>query len=166
MDFWATFLGAAFGVVAGAVLQYLAQILIARRNRKLILSDLRKEALYNLGVANDMLNEVAKLRAAAQRDTFATYRWYFRSKDMLGTVLNQIINSGQLYRIFTEREITEIQHLRQFFDPSLEQNFIAAKINQLRDDNNITEAHQFANTYLEIEIKKGMATLTNIANKR
>ena len=74
MDFWATFLGAAFGVVAGAFIQYLVQMWIARHNRKLVLSDLRKEAQYNLGVANDMLNEISRFRAAAQPDTFSTYQ--------------------------------------------------------------------------------------------
>ena len=77
MDFLATFLGAAFGVVAGAAIQYLAQIFIDRHKQKAVLSDLRKEAQYNLGVANDMFNEVAKFRVAAQPDTFATYQWFF-----------------------------------------------------------------------------------------
>jgi hypothetical protein len=166
MDFWATFLGAAFGVVAGAIIQYIVQIWIARRNRKLVLSDLNKEAQYNLGVANEMLNEVSRFRAAAQPDTFSTYQWYFRSKDMLGTVLNNIITSGQLYRIFTQREITEIQLLRQFFDPQLESTFIASKINQFKGAKDIAGAHRSANTYLEVEIKKGIATLTNLANKK
>ena len=85
---------------------------------------------------------------------------------MLGTVLNNIINSGQLYRMFTQREITEIQQLRQFFDPQLESNFIAKKINEFKETKNIAEAHKFANSYLEVEIKKGITTLTNISHKQ
>jgi hypothetical protein len=88
MDFWATVLGAAIGaavgVVAGALIQFLVQILIERRNRKLVLSDLRKEAQYNLKIANEMHAEVGRFRAAAQPGTFSTYQWYFRTKDMLG----------------------------------------------------------------------------------
>ena len=164
MDFLATFLGAAFGVVAGAAIQYLAQIFIDRHKQKAVLSDLRKEAQYNLGVANEMLNEVAKFRAAAQPDTFATYQWFFCSKDMLGTVLNGIINSGQLYRTFTQREITEIQQLRQFFDPNLETTFVSNRINEYKEAKNYAGALQFAN-HLETQIKQGIVSLTSIANK-
>ena len=165
MPFLATFLGAAFGVVAGAAIQYLAQVWIERRNRKLVLSDLRKEAQYNLGVVNDMLGEVVKFRAAAQPDTFAGYHWYFRSHDMLGTVLNQIINTGQLYRMFTEREIAEIQQLRQFFNPDLERTFIFNQINQYKEAKNYAGALQLAN-HLEGQIKQGIATLTATVDKR
>jgi hypothetical protein len=169
MDFWATVLGsaigAAVGVVAGAFIQYLVQIWIERRNRKLVLADLRKEAQYNLGIANEMLAEVGRFRAAAQPETFATYQWYFRCKDMLGIALNRITLSGQLYRIFNEREITEIQQLRQFFDPPFETNFIAGRISQLRDNKDISEAHNFAN-FLDGEIRKRIATLASIGQKR
>jgi len=165
MDFWATFLGAAFGVVAGAIIQYLVQILIERRNRKLILSDLRKEAQFNLGVANAMLDEVARFRAAAQPDAFPTFQWYFRAKDMLGTALTRVVSSGQLYRMFTEREITDIQQYLQFFNPQMEGQFVAGRINQLRDTMDIPEAHNFAR-FLGAEIRKGIATLTHISQKR
>jgi hypothetical protein len=165
MDFVATLFGAAIGVVAGAAIQYLAQIFINRHNRKAVLSDLRKEAQYNLGVANDMLGEVAKFRAAAQPETLATYQWFFRSKDMLGTVLNGIISSGQLYRMFTQREIAEIQQLRQLFDPTLESTFIATRINQYKENKNYAEALLFAN-HLEGQLKQGIATITVIANKQ
>ena len=165
MDFWATFLGAAFGVIAGAGIQYFVQLGIGRHNRKLMISDLSKEARYNLGVAQDMLREVDRFRAAAQPDTLATYNWYFRSKDMLGTVLNRVINEGQLYRMCTEREITEIQQLRQFFDPQFETNFISTRINQAKEAKDIAGAHQFAN-FLDAEVKKGIATLTSLANKK
>jgi hypothetical protein len=119
MDFWATFLGAAFGVVAGALMQYIVQVAIERRNRKLLLSDLNKEAQYNLGVANDMLKEVARFRAAAQPAIFSTYQWYFRAKDMIGVALNRMISSGQLYRMFTQREVTENTAATTIFQPTI-----------------------------------------------
>jgi hypothetical protein len=165
MDFWATFLGAAVGVVAGATIQYLAQIFIDRHHRRLVLLDLRKEAQYNLGVANDMLGEVIKFRAAAQPETFATYQWFFRSKDMLGTVLNRIITSGQLYAMFSKREIAEIQQLRQFFDPNFETAYIFNQVNQFKEAKNFAGALQFAN-HLEGQIKQGIATLTALTQKK
>jgi hypothetical protein len=164
MDFWATFLGAAFGVVAGAIMQYLVQIGIERRNRKLLLSDLAKEAQYNLEIANLMLAEVARFRAAAQPGTFATFQWYFRAKDMLGITFNRIVSSGHLYKMFTQREISEIQQLQQFFNSQMEGQFVAGRINQLREENDIAEAHKFA-TYLENEIRKGIVTLTALTQK-
>jgi hypothetical protein len=165
MDFWATFLGAAFGVVAGTVVQYVFQVAIERRNRKLLLTDLRKEAQYNLGVVNDMLKEVDRFRAAAQPAIFSTYHWIFRSKDMLGLALNRMISSGQLYRMFNAREITEIQQLQQFFNPNMEQQFVANRIDQLRDAKDIAGAHQFAD-FLDGAMNKGVATLTSLANKK
>ncbi len=84
---------------------------------------------------------------------------------MLGTVLNRVINEGQLYRMCTEREITEIQQLRQFFDPQFETNFISTRINQAKEAKDIAGAHQFAN-FLDAEVKKGIATLTSLANKK
>ena len=87
-----------------------------------------------------------------------------RSKDMLGTVLNGIINSGQLYRTFTQREITEIQQLRQFFDPNLETTFVSNRINEYKEAKNYAGALQFAN-HLETQIKQGIVTLTSIAKK-
>jgi hypothetical protein len=132
MDFCATFLGAAFGVVAGAFMQYIVQVGIERRNRKLLLSDLNKEAQYNLGVANDMLKEVDRFRAATQPAIFPTYQWYFRAKDMLGVALGRMISSGQLYRIFTQREVSEIQQVQQFFNLQMEQQFIFGRITHSR----------------------------------
>ena len=84
---------------------------------------------------------------------------------MLGTVLNQIINTGQLYRMFTEREIAEIQQLRQFFNPDLERTFIFNQINQYKEAKNYAGALQLAN-HLEGQIKQGIATLTAIVDKR
>lgn len=165
MDFWATFLGAAFGVVAGAFMQYIVQVGIERRNRRRLLSDLNKEAQYNLAVANEMLKEVARFRAAAQPAIFSTYQWYFRGKDMLGVAMGRMISSGKLYRMFTRREVTEIQQLQQFFNPQMEQQFIANRINQLKDTNDLAGAHQFAN-YVDGEMQKGIATLTSLANKK
>ena len=105
-------------------MQYIVQVGIERRNRKLLLSDLNKEAQYNLGVANDMLKEVDRFRAATQPAIFPTYQWYFRAKDMLGVALGRMISSGQLYRIFTQREVSEIQQVQQFFNLQMEQQFI------------------------------------------
>ena len=94
-------------MIAGAGIQYLADICIDRHNRKAVLSDLRTEAKYNLGVAKEILDEVAKFRAAAaQPDTFAGYLWTGRSGNMLATALNEIVNSRHLYKILmTENSV-------------------------------------------------------------
>jgi hypothetical protein len=152
-------------VVAGAAIQYLAQIFIDRHKQKAVLSDLRKEAGCNLAVVNDMLGEVGRFRTAAQPDTFPTYRWPYRAKDLLWIAFNQMLSSGQLYRIFTQREITEIQRLQQFLTPQMEDMYIVGQITQRKNDNNIPGAHQFADV-LEGKIREGVAALNIIANKR
>ena len=83
---------------------------------------------------------------------------------MLATALTRIVSSGQLYRIFTEREITDIQQYAQFFNPQMEQ-FIAGRINQLKEVMDIAEAHDLAN-YLDGQVRQGIAALTTISQKR
>lgn len=163
--FVATLLGAAVGVIAGALIQYLSQILIDRYNRKKVLADVRTEAEYNLAIARQMLGEVAKFRAAAQPATFQAYQWYFRSQDMLAIALNRVTNSGELYRLFDHNEILEIQSMRQFFSPQFERQFISDQINLHKTNSDIPEAHQFAN-FLDAELNKHIVVLQNLTKKK
>ncbi len=160
MDFLATMLGAALGVVAGTVIQYFVQLLITRYNRKRNLRDLKIEAQYNLKIAEQMLAEVGRFRAAAQPAIFANYNWYFRAKDMLSVALQRIITSGELYRMFSQQEIVLLQDLLQYFSIQSEQ-FIADRINVLKTKNDIVGAHQFAN-YVEQEITKRLDVWRNL----
>jgi hypothetical protein len=66
--------------------------------------------------------------------------------------------------MFAPQEISKIQQLQQFFNLQMETQFIAGRINQLRDANDIAGAHNFA-TYLETEIRKGIATITALTQK-
>jgi hypothetical protein len=103
-----------------ALLQYLAAILIGRYQRRQHWSDLQTEAAYNLNIANEMLNEARRFRTAAQPATFVQYQWYFRAHGMLSIALTRIINSGELYRMFTRDEIFDLQSIVQFFTADMD----------------------------------------------
>jgi hypothetical protein len=165
MGFLATFLGAAFGVVAGALIQYLFTFLIERRNRRRLLSDLQIETRYNLVVVDQMLEEVRRFRAAANPSAFESYQWFYRTKDMLSIALRNVVQSGQFYKMFSQDEILGIQKAVQFFDATLEQNFIVNKINQLKQAKDVPGAHQFAN-YLEGEINTHKRTIETVLRQR
>jgi hypothetical protein len=164
-EFWATLIGAAIGVVAGALLQYLAAILIGRYQRRQHWSDLQTEAAYNLNIANEMLNEARRFRTAAQPATFAQYQWYFRAHGMLSIALTRIINSGELYRMFTRDEIFDLQSIVQFFTADMERQFIANRVEQLKAANDYAGAQQFAN-YIEQEINDKIAKIQRLRAKR
>lgn len=161
--FTATLLGSAFGVVAGALIQYLVAILVIRYRRTKNLADLRVETEYNLAIAEQMLDEVQKFRAAAQPATFQSYSWWFRAKDMLGIALKRIIDSGELYRMFSKEEILDIQALVQFLNPNMEQ-FISDRINELKVNDDVNGAHQFAN-HIEREINARIKTIRALLAK-
>jgi len=112
-----------------------------------------------------MHDEVVRFRTAAQPDTFATYRWIYRAKDLLWIAFNQLLQSGQLYRTFTQREIAEIRSLQQFFTHQVERLFVGEMIAKLQATNDIPGAHQLADQ-LEQQIRNGIAALNIIANKR
>jgi hypothetical protein len=163
LDFLATLMGAAVGVVAGTVIQYLVQIWVNRHSRKLNIKDLKIEAEYNLAIAEQTLTEVGKFRAAAQPATFANYKWFFRSKDMLSVALTRTINSGEFYRIFNRQEIVAIQELVQWFNAQFEQ-FIFDHIEKLKVNGDIPGAHQFAN-HLDMEIRRRIDTIKSLIAK-
>jgi hypothetical protein len=164
VDFLAALLGAAIGVVAGALIQYLAAFLINRYERRRRWSDLQIEAEYNLNIAEEMLNEVRRFRAAAQPATFANYQWYFRAKDMLSIALTRMVNSGELYRMFNRQEILDLQSIVQFFTPALEQNF-ANQIEQLKTTDDYAGAMNLAN-HLERQINDNIARIHRLRTKQ
>jgi|HubBroStandDraft_6_1064221.scaffolds.fasta_scaffold162709_3 ABC-type molybdate transport system substrate-binding protein len=60
--------------------------------------------------------------------------------------------------MFTQREVSEIQQVQQFFNPQMEQQFISGRITQLRDAEDIAGAHQFVD-YLDGQMEKGYCHL-------
>jgi hypothetical protein len=162
-DFTATLLGSAFGVVAGAFIQYLVTIWLSRHNRQKNLKDLKTEAKYNLRVAEQMLEQVRRMRVAAQPATFNNFVWLFRAKDMLSIALTRIIASGDLYKMFTEQEILRIQLLVEFFNAQTDE-FITNRLASIKSSNDIAEAHRFAD-WLEGQITERIGYLNQFLAK-
>jgi hypothetical protein len=68
-EFWATLMGAAFGVLAGALIQFIAQYFIDRSAQDRQRQALKKEMQYNLQVLLDLSDECRQLRNAVNGDT-------------------------------------------------------------------------------------------------
>jgi len=79
---------------------------------------------------------------------------------MIGVALGRVINSGELYRIFSRKEIIDIQSLQQFFTVQMEQ-FISDEIDKYKSGNDIPGAHQWAN-HIEKEIRDRLDTWRNL----
>jgi hypothetical protein len=93
-EFWATLTGAAVGVVAGAIIQYIAQIFIDRSKQSRQRQALKKEMQYNLAVVSDLSDECRRLRDAVNGDVLKTYFGYFNYERGIFSQSNALLNDG------------------------------------------------------------------------
>ena len=75
--FWATTFGAAIGVVAGTLIQYLLDLLLAKRSRVRQRHALVKEMSYNRSLVAELTEELGRFRNAVNARVFNTYYGYF-----------------------------------------------------------------------------------------
>jgi hypothetical protein len=167
ISFWsqfiATLLGAAFGVVAGALVQYLAEAYLNRRKAMQQRRDISAEAVYNISAVGELIAESGRLRAAAQPGAIQTYFGVFQFNAVLWIAMQQMVTSGLLYRAFTHMEIEKIQKAMLFLNGNTGQ-FVANRINQIKAATDINDALQFAN-WIEATCKQHLDTIIMLRDK-
>lgn len=62
--FWATVFGAALGVMAGTLIQYLVTLLLNQQTKKRQKNALMKEFVYNRSLVDELMGEIQKFRNA------------------------------------------------------------------------------------------------------
>ena len=95
--FWATAMGAAFGVVAGTVIQYLLILLAQKDSRRRQKHGLAKEMAYNRSLVDELLAAVTAFRNAVNGRVFQTYFGYFHSGKGIFAQANASASNGLLY---------------------------------------------------------------------
>jgi hypothetical protein len=108
-EFLATLVGAAVGVVAGALIQYVAQLFLERRVQKYQRQALKKELQYNLQVVGDLERECTRLRNAVNSGTLGSYFGYLSFERAIWSQTNVLMFNGLLYRWFAIEALTKFQ---------------------------------------------------------
>jgi hypothetical protein len=157
MEFWATLLGAAVGVVAGAFIQYIVDFFVHMQTAKQQRRALKKEMQYDLQVVAEVAEECVQLRNAVNSDTLAIYWGTFNHGTALFTQSNALLASGTLYGWFS------IDALKKLYKISTtlfitNANWVNNNVAQRRDAAKVgtldkTEAVQFVN-YVEKQINE------------
>lgn len=125
--FWATVLGAAIGVVAGAIIQYGVDFLVRRRTEHDQRAALKKEMQYNLMVVGDLITESRNLRNAFNGDLLRDYFGILGFDRGNFTQSNALLNSGKLYKWFAVEDLKKLQRIAFLMNPG-NANWVANNI--------------------------------------
>jgi hypothetical protein len=131
-EFWATLIGAAVGVVAGAFIQYIVAILLARGEQKRQRQALKKEMQYNLQVVSDLSDECRRLRNAVNGDTLKLYFGYLAYERAFFTQSIALLNNGLLYRWFPIEALQKLQKISAILNGN-NANWVNNNIKQRRE---------------------------------
>ena len=149
--------GAALGVVAGTVIQYILTLLLNQQTRKRQENALAKEFIYNRSLVDELLTEAQKFRNAVNGDVLNTYFGYFGFGRAIFAQANACTMNGVLYELFSADEIRHAQRLVSTLSVANE-NWVNGEIKRRRDtliatpaQFNKAETVQFVN-FLENQI--------------
>jgi hypothetical protein len=156
--FWATVFGAALGVMAGTLIQYLVTLLLNQRTRRRQKNALMKEFVYNRSLVDELLAELQNFRNAVNGDALNTYFGYFGFSRAIFAQANACTINGMLYELFSADEIRHAQRIVSLLSAANE-NWVNGEIKRRRDtlintpaQFNKAEAVQFVN-FLENQIR-------------
>src|SRR5271165_5186646 len=116
--FWATALGAALGVVAGTVIQYLLTLALERRSRGRQRNGLVKEMIYNRSLVNELADEVERFRNAVNGGVFNTYYGYFNIGKGIFAQANASAGNEFLYELLSADDIRHLQRVVVLMSPN------------------------------------------------
>jgi hypothetical protein len=111
MEFWATLTGAAVGVVAGTLIQFLVQAIVDYRKRSEQRAAFRKEMSYNIAVLDELTSETTRLRNAINGDALGQYAGHFSYEQGIFVQTVALLNSGQLYRWLPIADFQKLQKI-------------------------------------------------------
>jgi hypothetical protein len=131
-EFWATLIGAAAGVVAGALIQYIVQFFIGRLEQRRQRQALKKEMEYNLQVVADLIVECTNLRNAVNGNALNMYFGYLQYERGIFAQSIALLNNGLLYRWFTIEALKKLQRITSILNVA-HANVINSSIKERRD---------------------------------
>jgi hypothetical protein len=111
--FWPTALGAALGVVAGVLVQYLFQWAISLDGNRRIRQAIAKECSYNLLVVDDIEAALRRFRNSINGDAPQNAQTFIPFGQGLHLQVNNLANSGRLYEFFDDANLKRIQNVVQ-----------------------------------------------------
>ena len=108
---YATGIGAALGVVAGSLVRYGAGLIHEYFSHKTKKEILIKELKYNISLVNLLIKECEKLRNSVNGKSLVNYFGYFRLSDGLFIQTVNMLQSGDLYKIFNDDHLQRFQRV-------------------------------------------------------
>jgi hypothetical protein len=132
MEFWATLLGAAVGVPAGAIVQYLAQLGIDWAREQSQKDALASELEFNRTLLDEFSAELRQFRNAVNASAVNGYYGYFQLSNGLFVQATAMISSGHLYRWMDKETIRKIQRASRFLSVGTEQ-WLNGEVDKLRE---------------------------------
>ncbi len=155
-EFWATLIGAAVGVIAGAFIQYLVQYYVDRRTQRDQRAALKKEMQCNLHLISELQAEAGRLRNAVNGDALTSYFGFFNYEKGLFAQAGALLANGMLYRWYSIEQLKKLQAVSYAMNINTS-NFINQSITQRRDaatkgELNKVEMVQFVN-FIESELQ-------------
>lgn len=109
--FWATVFGAALGVVAGTVIQYLLSLALERRSKDRQRKALVKEMIYNKSLVDGLPKEAQKFRNAVNGGVLNKYFGYFSFGNGIFAQANACASNGMLYELLSVVDIKHAQRI-------------------------------------------------------
>jgi hypothetical protein len=150
MEFWATLLGSAAGVVAGVFIQYGLQWLVDSQTTKSQKQGLKRELEYNRAVLSELRHEATNFRNAVNGHVFRDYLGYFAFSRAFFAQAGALMNAGTLYKWFEVKDLKKLQRV----------NFILSSHNETWSNNEITRFKNFNDE----ELKANQTTLVRLVD--
>lgn len=161
--FWGLFFGTVIGIVAGAFLQYGAQLLLIRSQRQNLLDAMKRELEYDIPVIEGLIQEVGRFRATIGAQTLGTYAGYFKLTNVFFVLGNRALAEGLLYKAMAQDKLVELAKAATFFNAGSE-NWVWSQV-QLHmqgQGGGQTAAITFAN-FLDNQLTEHRDNLRDIA---
>jgi hypothetical protein len=120
MDFWATMTGAAVGVVAGVLIQYLFTLLLNSRLARAQKNALRKELEYDRAVVAELKTELDRLRNAVNGNVLAQYYGHLGMGRAFFAQTVAMATAGKLYEFFSVDDLKQLQGVMSLLNGNTE----------------------------------------------
>ncbi len=130
--FWATAIGAAIGVIAGTLIQYLLTLLLDKRSLARQRRGVVKEMTYNRSLVAELTEELERFRNAVNGRVFNTYYGYFNLAKAIFAQANASAGNGFLYDMLSADDIRSLQRVVLFLSVNSE-NWTNGEITRRRN---------------------------------
>lgn len=169
MNFNDVFFGVAAGFVVGVAVNIIVNWIINIFRERKIIKYFKYEININIEKINSFKTELQKYKEKVLADSITTYYGWFNLNEVILTTINQIFNSGLIYKKFNYVDIEELQKFKKDFSINSEK-YINDQVkentaNFAQSNINVKEKTLNQITFWETKFNDHIEKLEDIKNK-